>query len=92
VSGRIRFGHEIAPGKRVGVLQRDGAERFVVAARPSDGVPLVEGSEVISAGTLDADGWQPVTVLYRQGPSQVATPAYRDGYERIFGRGKVGVA
>jgi len=92
MSGRIRFGREIAPGKRVAVLERDGTERFVVASQPGDGTPLVEGSEVIDAGAPDADGWQPVSVLYRHGPAQVATRSYCEGYERIFGKGKVGSA
>jgi hypothetical protein len=50
---------------------------------------------------VDEDGWREAETLYSgpaqkaggDGPAQVATKEYREGYDRIFGkRGEVGLA
>jgi hypothetical protein len=54
-----------------------------------DGDPIPEGAEIIRAGPEDDDGWRDVTTIYgeqRTGPAQVASPQYREGYDRIFGK------
>lgn len=52
------------------------------------GRPLVEGQELIRMSAPNDEGWREVDVLYRHssGPAQVATPAYREGHDRIFGK------
>jgi hypothetical protein len=42
----------------------------------------------------EEDGWHDIETVYRvsDGPAQVATPAYRAGYDRIFGKKEVGLA
>jgi hypothetical protein len=60
-----------------------------------DGQPIPEGAELIQVGAEDGEGWRDVTTVYkseRSGPAQVATPAYREGYDRIFGKQKMGLA
>lgn len=59
-----------------------------------EGQPLREGAELIRVGDEDEDGWRDVTSIYggRSGPPQVATPRYRENYDRIFGKQKAGVA
>ena len=59
------------------------------------GEAMSEGSELICVGEREGDtDWYDVTASYRHsnGPAQVATPAYRAGYDRIFGKQKVGEA
>lgn len=57
-----------------------------------DGMPIPEGGELVDVSPPDDDGWQDVESLYKSdratsdGPAQVATPAYRAGYDRIFGK------
>lgn len=83
----IRFGPEIAPGTRV-AIRRDakGEERVVSVCKGDDGKPLLPNTEVASVSAHSEDGWHEVQTLYRNGPAQVATPAYREGYDRIFGK------
>ena len=57
-----------------------------------DGQPIPEGAELIQVGAEDSDGWRDVTTVYKSGPAQVATPAYREGYDRVFGKQKMGLA
>lgn len=79
------------------VRRRKGDEEtFGVLAPLEDGRPLPEGAEIVKVALRrDGDDWHDVEVLYRNasGPAQVATPAYREGYDRIFGKKPtVGVA
>lgn len=83
---RIRSCGEIAPGKSLVERETDGVTDHCLIYNPKDGEPLPEGAELICVEKPDADGWQASTTLYRNGPAQVATPAYRDGYDRIFGK------
>lgn len=57
-----------------------------------EGQPLREGAELIRVEDADEDGWRDVISIYKNGPAQVATPAYRENYDRIFGKQKVGMA
>jgi hypothetical protein len=47
---------------------------------------MLPGSEIAHISPEDSDGWHEVQTLYRNGPAQVATPKYREGYDRIFGK------
>lgn len=57
---------------------------------------LTPGSEVVDIE--EHDGRHMAKTIYKvplaagEGPAQVATPAYRDGYDRVFGKQKVGLA
>jgi hypothetical protein len=92
---QVRLGPTIGPDQKAVIRRRDGAVGSGVLMKVEDGQPIPEGSELIHVGAADDEGWHDVTSLYtheRGGPAQVATPAYRDGYDRIFGKQKVGLA
>lgn len=90
----IWFGPEIEPGVYAALRRTpDGEVRQVRCASMQSGAPLRLGAELASVSEPAEDGWCPLTSLYRHsGPAQVATPAYREGYDRIFGKQKVGLA
>lgn len=95
----IAIGHAVAPGVHVAIRRQDGEEKRVLVHAAEDGETIRPGSELAIVGdpTDEQDGvcWQPLESIYKNtsGPAQVATPAYRDGYDRIFGKKqKVGIA
>lgn len=93
MNGKIKVGEEIGPGVRVALRQDEDGDRLVTIRKMRDGETVAPGREVAHVGDADGDGWQGVTTLYKSGPAQVATPAYREGYDRIFGtKGQVGQA
>ena len=57
-----------------------------------EGQPLAPGSEIVRVEEYEEDGWHDIETVYRvsDGPAQVATPAYRAGYDRILERRKWG--
>lgn len=70
-----------------GVLER---AHFRVA---QEGESIPPGSELVLLHPEQCeDGGYDVATCYKSGPAQVATRAYRDGYDRIFGKQKVGLA
>jgi len=84
---QIRWGPQIGPDARVAIRRdADGNEREVLARQPGDGAPMLPGTEVVTVSPTCRDGWHDVETLYRHGPPQVATPKYREGYDRIFGK------
>lgn len=64
----------------------DHSEQMATIQPARDGVPMVEGQEYITASKVPrADGSYEVTGSYtHKGPAQVATPNYRDGWDRTF--------
>jgi hypothetical protein len=89
---QINLGPELAPGKRMAIRRRDGQEDEVsLISKMKDGEAVPAGAEIIHIKPGD-DEWHDVDVLYRSGPAQVATPRYREGYDRIFGKKEVGLA
>lgn len=91
----ISIGPEVSPGVYLGLRRTsDGEVREVTCTPSEDGVPLAPGAEVVDVEVAAEDGWHKLTSLYKMpGPAQVATPAYREGYDRIFGKKqKVGLA
>jgi hypothetical protein len=71
----------------------DGEVRQVTCSPMRSGAPLRLGAELANVSEGNEDGWHPLTSIYKSGPAQVATPAYREGYDRIFGKKqKVGLA
>lgn len=84
-SDEIRFGRQIAPRTHIATRRdADGVEREVFVRQPRDGAPIVPGAEILSVSPKCRDGWHEVQTIY--GPPQVATPAYRKSYDRIFGK------
>jgi len=74
-----------------GTAVRRNAEEvsFGTFREVKEGQPIPEGAELIQASEADSDGWRDVTSIYsnvKSGPAQVATPKYRAGYDRIFGK------
>lgn len=83
---RVRFDSLSPYGGVIGTRERDGNSGLVSLLPAPDGTPIPEGGELVHVGANDSEGWRNVEVLYRNGPAQVATPAYREGYDRIFGK------
>lgn len=87
-TGKIQFGPELEGGGRMVARRRGNVVEYGTMKDPEYGRPMAPNSELIRVGARDEDGWHDVTVLYsnRSGPAQVATPQYREGYDRIFGK------
>ena len=84
-SGEIRFGPQIGPDAHIAIRRdADGNEHKVVAGPMEDGASIMPGTEILSVSSKCRDGWHEVRPIY--GPPQVATPAYRKGHDRIFGK------
>jgi hypothetical protein len=94
----VQLGPEVAPGVRCAVRHRpDHTSEELYFTEAQDGAPVPPGADLVNLGPDDGSGWRPVETLYSSGetgarkaggdgPAQVATPAYRDGYDRIFGK------
>lgn len=95
---KLRIGAEIAPNTRL--VERRGERPSLGTLAPMrEGQPLSEGAELVKITPGEDDEWHDVETIYRHepraelsGPPQVATEAYREGYDRIFGKQKVGLA
>jgi len=84
---RVRLGPQV-DGVRQVVRNRGVEGEYEVGTfhEIQEGTPMSPGEELVNVGKEDADGWRNVEVIYRNGPAQVSTPAYRKGYDRIFGK------
>jgi hypothetical protein len=96
---QIRFGPEVGPGRRVAFRRRGENTEIGITADVKDGRPIAQDVELLKISDRDGDGWHDVETIYQHeertssGPAQVATLAYREGYDRIFGkRPAVGLA
>jgi len=89
---QMRLGPEIEPGRGAAIRRSDKGVSFGTFVEMKEGQSIPEGAELVHVGAEDDDGWRDVTSIYKSGPAQVATPAYRDGWSRIFGKQKVGSA
>jgi len=106
---QILIGEPVGNGMRAGVMRReDGKVQPGVFADLGSGRPLSAGDELITSEDKPGE-WCDAKTIYRypnedvveeassvvtlSGPPQVATPAYRAGYDRIFGKKQeVGIA
>ena len=92
--GRVLVTGELPDGSTT-VLREDaeGNVHAGVIDPIQDGKPIT-GDLVEVSDEADDDGWRPMKVLYSasKGPPQVATKKYCEGYDRIFGKKKVGLA
>jgi hypothetical protein len=86
----IQFGPEIAPGVHSALRRTpDGKIREVACSPLRDGVPLSPNSEIANVSKETEDGWHTLTDVCKlagDGPAQVATPAYREGWSRIYAK------
>lgn len=82
----ITVGPQIAPdGSRVCVRHTEDHQVGLGVMRPiEDGKPVLDG-EVVSLQRIEGDRFA-ITTLYHAGPPKVTFPAYRDGWDRIFGK------
>lgn len=95
---QVWMGPEVSSGVRSGVIRRESGDLEAgVLVTPEKKRTLNPGDEYIVSE--DAPGeWCDAETVYRcpresGGPPQVATPAYREGYDRIFGKKtEVGIA
>lgn len=85
----------------VNILRRDSDDNisYGTAQAVKDGQNLTGSKEVISMSEPDDNGISNVKTLYKpqgvrstSGPAQVATKAYRDGWDGIFGSKTIGDA
>ncbi len=90
---RMRAIRRLGPDSVLVERQRNGERSTGVLAPLRDGQTLAEGTELVTVDTSgeSEDGWRDASTIYTvratsDGPAQVATPAYREGYDRIFGK------
>jgi chemotaxis response regulator CheB len=92
----IAIGPEISPGVYAALRRRNGEVQRVLVRLAQDGKPIQPGSELVIVGdsSCECGHWRKLESVCgeRSGPAQVTTPAYRDGYDRIFGKQKVGIS
>lgn len=91
---RVWIGPQHEDGEHCAVRDRgDGILESAHFRVAKDGEATPPGAElVILRPEQGADGGYEVAACYKSGPAQVATPAYREGYDRIFGKQKIGLA
>jgi len=90
----IQFKGEIEPGVQAAIRRNErGEEQQVRVTFPEDGEAVPPGGELMFVDAECNNGWHAANTVYKSGPAQVATPEYREGYDRIFGKKtEVGVA
>jgi hypothetical protein len=74
------------------IKRQDGSVQFGTFDEMREGQPIPKGAELVQVDYHPENEWHNSETLYRNGPAQVATPAYREGYDRIFGKKEVGLA
>lgn len=95
---QVRIGAEIGPNTRLVERRKDGRVVAGTLTALKDGQAFLGAGEFVKI-TPGEDEWHDVESLYEHapealsGPPQVATPVYRENYDRIFGKKpSVGVA
>jgi hypothetical protein len=94
---QIRIGQEVGPNTRLVERRKNGRTSIGTLTPMKDGQSLLTGAEIVKVALDEDDEWHDVETIYApepalSGPPQVATPAYKKGYDRIFGKQKVGLA
>ena len=91
----IFIGPEVSPGVRSGVRRGVDGEVTPMHFTPAkDGAPVPPGAELlfVDEPACECGTWMKGRSLYKSdratsdGPAQVATPVYRENYDRIFGK------
>jgi hypothetical protein len=94
---QIRIGEEVGPNTCLVERRRDGRISVGTLTPMKDGQSLLTGAELVKVAPSENGEWHDIETIYEpepelSGPPQVATPAYKKGYDRIFGKQKVGLA
>lgn len=94
VKDRVWIGPKDDTGQHRAVRDRGDGNLEPAHFRPAkNGEAIPPGSELVFLDPKQGDdGGYDVAASYKSGPAQVATRAYRDGYDRIFGKQKTGLA
>lgn len=79
---QVRFDSE----SHATIQRQDGSVQVGTFHEMHEGQPLPEGSELVHVNYHPKNEWHDSETVHRSGPAQVATPAYREGHERIFGK------
>jgi hypothetical protein len=74
------------------IRRQDGRVEVGTFHEMREGQPMPDGAELVQIDYRPNSEWHDSKTLYKNGPSQVATPKYREGYDRIFGKKEVGLA
>jgi len=93
---QMRLGSMVGDGHGAAIRRNCEEISFGTFTEVKEGQPIPDGAELVHLSGENEDGWRDVTSVYKRessGPAQVATPQYRENYDRIFGaKQKVGVA
>lgn len=90
---KFKIGPCLGNGRQAALVEKDGQEHETTVKFAKEGDAVAPGQSLVQLGASDNEGWHDATVLFHNGPAQVATPKYREGYDRIFGKKtEVGVA
>lgn len=81
----IAIGPEVKGGQIVHRQREDGSCQAGVLMPLSEGRPMLPGAELVDINKR-GDRYTMRTVWRNGGPAQVASPAYREGWDRIFGK------
>ena len=86
---KVRFKRRVGPDSYVGTRRdEDGSEHEILIREPTEGSPIYPGTEIMTVDAHCDGGWHAAETVYRsggEGPAQVATDEYREGWDRIFG-------
>ncbi len=91
---QVRIGQEVGPNTRLVERRKDGRVGIGTLTPLKNGQALFTGAEVVKVTPSEGE-WHDVETIYESepesepslsGPPQVATPEYRRGYDRIFGK------
>jgi hypothetical protein len=79
-------------GSLVEIVEPDGSRRLSTARPLREGEDL-RGSHLVEIDnrTADGEGYRVARTVYdgRTGPAQVATPSYREGWDRVFSKEEI---
>jgi hypothetical protein len=82
----VMLGPDLGNGMRPAIRHTSGCEvSFGTVVDVKDGQPIPEGATMMTLEARENGPGFKVVDEYRHGPAQVATPAYRQNYDRIFG-------
>jgi hypothetical protein len=94
----IQLGPDLGNGHRQAIRHTADHQRSIGTVRPVREGEMLTGREFFAEPKDEANGiyhYRPMSEEVRaaiQKPSKVATPAYREGWDAIFGKQKVGEA
>lgn len=83
----VALGPEVAPSVRQCHFElADGSDGYGYVRKPQEGAPMRPGERLIDLHEADERGRFRAVERFRNGPARVASPAYREGWDAIFGK------